>query len=148
MAVGRSPRGLGQQFPPHRLWTIEPPAAPVTFTPGVADQVPAYPAWSPDGQQIAYTRQGTSCAHPEPGIWIIGATGGTPTRLTDSEGDVDATWSPDGNRIAFAGRGRNPQGIYVVDAAGGTPTLIPGTDTARLMRAVLVPRRPEDRSGQ
>ena len=133
VAVGRSPRGLGQQFPPHQLWTIEPPAAPVEFTPGVANQVVADPAWSPDGQKIAYTKQGFNVApHPEPGIWIIGAAGGTSTRLTDSEGDVDATWSPDGNRIAFAGRSRNPQGIYVVDAAGGTPTLIPGTDTARL----------------
>ena len=78
------------------------------------------------------SKASTVAPHPEPGIWIIGAAGGTSTRLTDSEGDLDATWSPDGKRIAFAGRSRNPQGIYVVDAAGGTPTLIPGTDTARL----------------
>jgi hypothetical protein len=129
VAVGRSPRGLGQQFPPHQLWTIEPPAAPVAFTPGVADQIVADPAWSPDGQKIAYSKQGFNVApHPEPGIWIIGAAGGTSTRLTDSEGDLDATWSPDGKRIAFAGRSRDPHGIYVVDAAGGTPTLIPGTE--------------------
>ena len=135
VAVGRSPRGPAQQFPPARLWLIEPPAAPVPFTPGVADQFPAYPAWSPDGQKIAYSQQGTNVVpHPEPGIWVIGAAGGTPTRLTNSEGDLDPTWSPDGKRIAFAGRSRNPQGIYVVDAAGGTPALIPGTDTARLTR--------------
>ena len=133
VAVGRSPRALGQQFPPPRLWLIEPPAAPVPITPEVTDEFLFYPAWSPDGQKIAYTKQGTNVApHPEPGIWIIGAAGGTPTRLTDGELDLDATWSPDGKRIAFAGRGRTPQGIYVVDAAGGTPTHIPGTE--RLVR--------------
>jgi Tol biopolymer transport system component len=120
VAVGRSPRSSGQLFPPPRLWLIEPPAAPVTFTP--EGESPAFPAWSPDGQRIAYSRGGTS-----PGLWIIGAGGQNPTRLTDSEGDLDPTWSPDGNRIAFRGGFRDPQGIYVVNAAGGTPTLIPGT---------------------
>ena len=122
VAVGQSPRGLGQPFPPARLWTIEPPAAPVPLTPEGED--PSSPVWSPDGQRIAYTRHGGA----QPGIWIIGATGQNPTRLTDSLNDVDATWSPDGKQIAFAGRGRSPQGIYLVDVAGGTPTLIPGTE--------------------
>ena len=122
VTVGQSPRGLAQPFPPRRLWTIVPPAAPVTLTP--EGEEPASPAWSPDGQRIAYARQGTA----QPGIWIIGAGGQSPTRLTDNLSDLDPTWSPDGQRIAFAGRGRNPKGIYVVDAAGGTPTLIPGTE--------------------
>ena len=122
VAVGSSPRGLGQPFPPRRLWTIAPPAAPVTLTP--EGESPAHPAWSPDGQRIAYTRQGGA----QPGIWIIGDTGGNPTRLTDDLNDVDATWSPDGQRIAFGGAARSPAGIYVVDTAGGTPTLIPGTN--------------------
>jgi hypothetical protein len=121
VAVGQSPRGLGQPFPPRRLWTIAPPAAPVTLTP--EGETPAHPAWSPDGQRIAYTRQSGA----QPGIWIIDAAGQNPTRLTDDLNDVNATWSPDGKQIAFAGRNRNPEGIYVVDAAGGTPTLIPGT---------------------
>jgi hypothetical protein len=121
VAVGRSPRGLGQLFPPARLWFIEPPADPVTFTP--EGESPAFPAWSPDGQRIAYTRAGTA----QPGIWTIGATGQNATRLTDSEADSDPTWSPDGERIAFRGGFRNPQGIYIVDADGGTPALIPGT---------------------
>ena len=121
VAVGRSPRGSGQLFPPPRLWFIEPPAAPVPFTP--EGESPSQPAWSPDGQRIAYTRQ----VGAQPGIWIIGAAGQNPTRLTNSEADSDPTWSPDGQRIAFQGGFRNPQGIYVVDSAGGTPTLIPGT---------------------
>ncbi len=133
VAVGQSPRALGGHFPPSRLWTIAPPAAPVTLTP--EGEEPFSPAWSPDGQRIAYTRLGTA----QPGIWIIGANGQSPTRLTDGSSDLDATWSPDGQRIAFARRGTSPQGIYVVDAAGGTPTLIPGTDTERLMQPAWSP---------
>ena len=122
VAVGASPRGLGQQFPPRRLWTIQPPAAPVTLTP--EGENPSNPAWSPDGQRIAYTRHATA----QPGIWIIGDTGQNPTRLTDNAIDSDPTWSPDGERIAFQGAGRSPAGIYLVNTAGGTPTLIPGTN--------------------
>jgi hypothetical protein len=123
-AVGRSPRGLGQQFPPPRLWTIAPPADPVTFTP--EGESPGQPAWSPDGERIAYPRFAPA---GQEGIWIIGAAGGSATRIPGTQFlDDDPTWSPDGTRIAFNGRGRTPAGLYVVDAAGGTPALIPGTN--------------------
>ena len=124
VAVGRSPRGLGQQFPPPRLWTIAPPAAPVTFTP--EGESPGQPAWSPDGERIAYPR---FAPVGQEGIWIIGAAGGGAARIAGTQLlDDDPTWSPDGTRIAFNGRGRTPAGIYVVAAAGGTPALIPGTN--------------------
>jgi hypothetical protein len=126
-AVGRSPRGLGQQFPPPRLWTIAPPAAPVTFTP--EGESPGQPAWSPDGERIAYPRFAPS---GQEGIWLIGAAGGTATRIPGTQLlDDDPTWSPDGTRIAFNGRARVPAGIYVVDTAGGTPALIAGTNGYR-----------------
>ena len=127
VAVGRSPRGLGQLFPPPRLWTIEPPAAPVTFTP--EGESPGQPAWSPDGERIAYPRFAPA---GQEGIWIIDAAGGGAARIAGTQsGDDDPTWSPDGTRIAFNGRGRTPAGIGIVDADGGAPALVPGTSGYR-----------------
>ena len=122
--VGRSPRGLGQPFPPPRLWSVEPPGNPVAFTPEGQD--PLHPAWSPDGQRIAYMRYGS-----QPGIWIIGANGLNASHVAGTGAlDGHPTWSPDGQRIAFS---RDfafevVGAIYIVDAAGGTPTPIPGTE--------------------
>ena len=127
VAVGRSPRSLGQLFPPPRLWTIEPPSDPVTFTP--EGESPGQPAWSPEGERIAYPR---FVPAGQEGLWVIGAGGGSAARIPGTQfGDDDPTWSPDGGRIAFNGRERVPAGIYVVDADGGVPALIPGTNGYR-----------------
>jgi len=52
-----------------------------------------HPAWSPDGQWIAYH----SAARR--GIWVVPAVGGTPRRL--SEFGSAPAWSPDSQTIAF-----------------------------------------------
>ena len=60
-------------------------------------------AWSPDGQQILFTRSGEGLVGAldlHPSLNVVPAAGGTPRRLaTDAR---DGTWSPDGARIAFA----------------------------------------------
>ena len=56
------------------------------------------PAWSPDGQQIAFTsdRDGNR------NVYVMNANGSGQTRLTSHpEHDWWPTWSPDGTRIAF-----------------------------------------------
>ncbi|HVH68840.1 MAG TPA: hypothetical protein VM716_13305 [Gemmatimonadales bacterium] len=72
------------------------------------------PAWSPDGQRIAFSsgRDG----HPE--IYLMMAGGSTQTRLTYTASAVyypgSPTWSPDGSKIAFSKDGH----IFVIRADG------------------------------
>jgi TolB protein len=48
------------------------------------------------------------------------ATGGTPTRLTDTPGiDVGGSYSPDGSKVVFESDRSGSQQIYVMDAGGG-----------------------------
>ena len=78
------------------------------------------PAWSSDGERIAF-RRGT---HGEPGyIYVIRADGSDERRLV--EGDEPA-WSPDDEQIAYRGDG----GIFTINADGsGVPRKIIGDET-------------------
>ena len=51
-------------------------------------------SWSPDGQQLAYCREG--------GIYVAGADGTHPTKLISVHGVVEyLRWSPEGRRLRF-----------------------------------------------
>ena len=67
------------------------------------------PAWSPDGERIAFVHDDI--------IYSIGVDGEDLRQLTDvdSRGDLPS-WSPDGTRIAYRAWGGD--GIYLVDADG------------------------------
>jgi len=55
------------------------------------------PTFSPDGQRIAYERQGPEGFR----IWISSVAGGPPVRVTEDKG-LSPSWSPDGTWVAYA----------------------------------------------
>lgn len=64
-----------------------------------------YPAWSPDGNRIAFMSMepGARGNDPEYNVYVMNADGTGLKQLTDSPGqDGYPAWSPDGSRIAFS----------------------------------------------
>jgi serine/threonine protein kinase len=61
---------------------------------------PVDPAFSPDGEQIAFSWKGEQ--GDAPGIYIMPSTGQGPAKLShDPAGGISPCWSPDGRMIAF-----------------------------------------------
>jgi Tol biopolymer transport system component len=60
------------------------------------------PAWSPDGQNLAFTR----IAADEYAIYVVSAKGGTPRKISREDPRKkrgELAWTPDGKYIAFSG---------------------------------------------
>ncbi|MBE2216428.1 MAG: PD40 domain-containing protein [Opitutaceae bacterium] len=96
--------------------------APLTRTP---TQIEATPSWSPDGARIVYTSDAQATGKPQ--LYIVGAGGGTPTRVpTNVSGYcAEPDWShADRNLIAFtAASGRGYQ-IAVFSFATGSAKVV------------------------
>jgi Tol biopolymer transport system component/tetratricopeptide (TPR) repeat protein len=73
------------------------------------------PAWSPNGDIIAY--QGTDAEGNNPGLYLISAEGGPVARLTQDESDRAPAWSPG---CARGGLSLTNQGISATPTAGST----------------------------
>ena len=81
-----------------------------------------YPAFSPDGQTLAFTRE--SSVHLG-AIYLVPIQGGEPKRLTvDNEWIYNLDWTADGQSIVFASM-RGGSRLWKVSAAGGTPEPLP-----------------------
>ena len=79
----------------------------------------AYPAFSPDGKQVAYSAHGTSkddTFH----VFVRAFAGGAPRQLTSGgASDIGPVWSPDGGRLAFLRVEEDGVRIMAIPPAGG-----------------------------
>jgi Tol biopolymer transport system component len=74
------------------------------------------PRWSPDGRWIAFD----STAAGSPDVYVIGAAGGTPRRLTmEPLADIEPSWSHDGKWIYFVSDRGGQSHIWKAPFAGG-----------------------------
>jgi dipeptidyl aminopeptidase/acylaminoacyl peptidase len=106
-------------------------SAPTQITDG--DFEDAGPAWSPDGERLAFVsgRHERWDVDPVRDVYVVDARGGEPSRLTASDGWCESvSWSPDGSRLAVSytpGVWDDPRHaqVAVVDVdKGGTPRIL------------------------
>jgi Tol biopolymer transport system component/DNA-binding winged helix-turn-helix (wHTH) protein len=100
---------------PRLASSLHPPrVVPLTSLPDRAEG----PAFSPDGNYVAFTRHSNS---PElTGIYIKQVAGDRLLQLTKNEQDFCCpAWSPDGRNIAFSRFAEGEHRIYLVSAIGG-----------------------------
>lgn len=122
-----------------RLWLYDlKTGSAVRLSDGDFDE--AFPAFSPDGNKVAFvSKRGEDpdrTFNTDIFVADVGSPGSTPRQVTtydgaDSENSYPA-WSPDGTRIAYV-RGGDPAKIWyavstlaVVDSTGGEPTILTG----------------------
>jgi dipeptidyl aminopeptidase/acylaminoacyl peptidase len=112
------------------IYAMNPDGSGVTqLTDGAFDLRPAY---SPDGEQIVFSRRLPGASRSQ--IWLMNADGSGQVPLTDPAFDEDdAQFSPDGDRVVFERElGGRPQ-VFVmnVDGSGVTQLTFAGADDAR-----------------
>ncbi|MEU4363826.1 serine hydrolase [Promicromonospora sp. NPDC023987] len=88
--------------------------------------VPSQPALAPDGALAYVVRtldtEADTAVHS---IWLAGAGGAEPRRLTHGRADTSPAWSPDGGTLAFLRAGTDgPAQLWTLPVAGGEATAV------------------------
>ncbi len=85
------------------------------------------PAFSPDGESLAFTRNLTDGVND---IYRVAVAGGTPTRLTfDDRDTMGSAWSEDGRSIVFSSSRAGIYSLWRIPARGGEPAWVAGGGT-------------------
>ena len=88
--------------------------------------VNTYPAYSPDGKQIAFRRM---LGEMNSEVFVANADGSNARNLTNHPAfDGWPAWSPDGRNIAFASNRNSSYQIFVMNADGSNVRLLANTD--------------------
>ena len=112
---GALPAGVGQRLGSGKR-TSDDSSAPRNLTNHEAAD--SWPAWSPDGQQIAFS----SSRDGNHEIYVMEKDGSNPRRLTNSKRNHKSpAWSPNGRHIAFSSDRAGNYDIYVMAADGSSP---------------------------
>ena len=96
-----------------RIWLQAlPSGTPRRLTPASFAPFEFQPAWSPDGQSIAFA---SVDAQNRGALWRVAAAGGEPVRLTPEVGEyMNPSWSPDGRTlVAVRGSGASARASTV-----------------------------------
>ncbi len=88
--------------------------------------VETFPAFSPDGTQVAFTGEYDG----NQDVFVVPSAGGVPRRLTYHPGDdLVLGWTPDGKSVLFSSWANSflhfESQLYTVPVAGGLPTRLP-----------------------
>jgi TolB protein len=80
----------------------------------------ANPAWSPDGNRLAFASEEVFVPHDRQTIstlWIVDVAGGSPRKISDGDA-VQPSWSPSGRRIACWSNTGGQRDLFTVAADG------------------------------
>jgi Tol biopolymer transport system component len=98
--------------------------------PSAAFSGDAFPKYSPDGRQLALARLGIAADVTDADIYVVGAEGGEPRRLTHDRqfvGDLD--WARDGRHVFFFSNRSEAVRLWRAPVSGEGPSLAwPGGD--------------------
>src|SRR5262245_52281632 len=85
-----------------------------------------YPAWSPDGRQLAFSTRRIDTPHiaSDSTLWIVPAEGGAPRQVEGTGDAFRPSWSPSGTRIAYWSVDRGQRDIYTVASGGGAAVAV------------------------
>jgi Tol biopolymer transport system component len=130
---GRSALFGARRGPASSIWRAE-GNRPLVLLASNTEFEQSNPLWSPDGQQIAFSRRPIRDLSAPFSLWMMAADGANPQRLVERMGlNGLFTWMPDGAGIVHVGAGRQ---LYRLDLTTKTERKL--TDEPGVMPIVAI----------